>query len=144
MLLSFNSKLVRLKGLQVNSYMRRINGFNSKLVRLENTPRITLRMEQCSFNSKLVRLEVGLKKQSNASSKRFNSKLVRLKAMIFDFIYYTAYGFQFQTGSIKRIWWITLTRDTNSFNSKLVRLEVNSFNSKLVRLEVKTWVMIII
>ena len=57
--------------------------------------------------------------------------------------------FQFQTGSIRSGLWIcSRSNFIESFNSKLVRLEVNSlrssptylfcFNSKLVRLEVNT------
>ena len=79
-LLSFNSKLVRLKAFYQPSFLTNCQGFNSKLVRLKEEGQHKQYRISYRFNSKLVRLKV-YRLQSPSVQQRFNSKLVRLKVV---------------------------------------------------------------
>ena len=78
----FNSKMVRLKDVFLKHNNVAYNRFNSKMVRLKVTATRTIPLQLQRFNSKMVRLKV-----SNT------------KKPIIAFA-----EFQFQNGSIKRLW----------------------------------------
>ena len=99
---SFNSTLVRLKGLLRMSCTSTRNSFNSTLVRLKGYCLPLKRLSAYSFNSTLVRLKVPPGRRLPACISRFNSTLVRLKAIIEDSFRHSGESFQFHIGSIKR------------------------------------------
>ena len=98
---SFNSKLVRLKG----NTSRMCSGFGAKFQfqtgAIKSRESLFVVPAEMRFNSKLVRLK-GLERRRNAGEPSFNSKLVRLKATIRTLLGFAGTG----------------------FNSKLVRLKV--------------------
>ena len=121
---SFNSKLVRLKAMNMSRLHEMENRFNSKLVRLKADVWTTRSDNPTTFQFQTGSIKSqGYQTALNDLVLRFNSKLVRLKVTA-PYSGLTTEKFQFQTGSIKR-----LTKkmremdDLLSFNSKLVRLK---------------------
>ena len=104
---SFNSKLVRLKGLTVQRLNFANPSFNSKLVRLKgDVIGAGSGGRRSSFNSKLVRLKaVREVRRDGHWVYCFNSKLVRLKGDDVGGFVGGGAGFQFQTGAIKSYGW---------------------------------------
>ena len=121
---SFNSKLVRLKGLESIALCLRYRRFNSKLVRLKGHVALERRRTSWPFQFQTGAIKSQRRRRARNCRCCFNSKLVRLK------VYGGMLGaatllFQFQTGAIKRDGEpLEVFRDIASFNSKLVRLKV--------------------
>ena len=115
--------MVRLKEKSIREKRATSTGFNSKMVRLKVCRFPIRRFVCCCFNSKMVRLKAC-------------GKLPHAKRVV---------EFQFQNGSIKSPDRLYRAPNSNSFNSKMVRLkggklnptwvEWLSFNSKMVRLK---------